>query len=106
MLQRDTFNLWVKSHICKNSNEHVINQVEQKAVDFDFLQSLFRRMDINGIGFSAGIEMHFQYRYQTLTWLCISIYIEISFHTVKCNILHLLILELSKICLLTYKINK
>ena len=44
---------------------------------------------------SAGIEMQFQYRYQTLFWLCISIDIEISFHAVKSVILHLLIFQLS-----------
>ena len=55
---------------------------------------------------SVGIEMQFQYRYQTLFWLCISIDIEISFHAVKSVILHLLILQLSRIILLTYKIYK
>ena len=46
---------------------------------------------------SVGIEMQFEYRYQTLFWLCISIDIEISFHAVKSVILHLLILQLSKL---------
>ena len=55
---------------------------------------------------SVGIEMQYQYRYQTLIWLCISIDIEISFHAVKSVILHHLILQLSKIILLTYKIYK
>ena len=45
--------------------------------------------------------MQFQYRYQILIWLCIAIDIEISFHTIKSIILHLLILQLSKIVLLT-----
>ena len=36
--------------------------------------------------FSVGIEMQFQYRYQALIWLCISIDIEILFHAIKCNI--------------------
>ena len=58
------------------------------------------------VGGSAGIEMQFQYRYQTLIWLCISIDTEISFHAVKCIIFHLLILQLSKIIWLTYKIHK
>ena len=55
---------------------------------------------------SVGIEMQFQYRYQTLFWLCISIDIEISFHAVKSVILHLLILQLSRTILVTYKIYK
>ena len=50
----------------------------------------------------VGIEMQFEYRCQTLFWLCISIDIEILFHVVKSIILHLLILQLSKIVLLTY----
>ena len=55
---------------------------------------------------SVGIEMQFQYRYQTLFRLRISIDIEILFQAVKSIILHLLILQLSKIILLTFKIYK
>ena len=44
---------------------------------------------------SVGIEMQFQYRYQTLFGLCISIDIEILFHAVKSVILHLLIFQSS-----------
>ena len=59
-----------------------------------------------GMWTSVGIQMQFQYRYQTLFFLCISIDSEISFHAVKSVILHLLILQLSRIILLTYKIYK
>ena len=53
--------------------------------------------EISVLPASVGIEMQFEYRYQTLFWLCISIDIEISFHAVKSVILHLLILQLSKL---------
>ena len=66
--------------------------------DFDFNVCL--------VEISVGIEMQFQYRYQTLLWLCISVDIEISFHAVRSVILHLLILQLSRIILVTYKIYK
>ena len=47
--------------------------------------------------------MRFQFPYQTL---CISIDIEILFYAVKCIILHLLILHLSKTNWLTYNVYK
>ena len=45
---------------------------------------------------SVWIEMRFLFRYQTLTRLSVPIDIEILFHTVKCIILYLLILQSSK----------
>ena len=40
--------------------------------------------NLSVIPISVGIEMQFQYRYQTLIWLCILIDIEISLQGVKC----------------------
>ena len=67
--------------------------VSQMPVEFRFMLVSMLVTQNKLVKISAGIEMQFQY--QTLIWLCILINIEISFHTIKCIILHLLILQLS-----------
>ena len=50
------------------------------------MASVVTKSDERLCGSSVGIEIQFQYRYQTLIWLCVSINIEILFHAVKFTI--------------------